>query len=134
MKLSKTLMAIAILLCPLLGFSQNADSLLQEGISLHDQGEFDKAIEKYNQALEQDPNSALIYYEISLSYYSKGDYERSIEYSDLVLDQKVNNNYQIYAYINKASSLDMLGKTKESIKLFHKAIKKTGGHYLLYSW
>jgi tetratricopeptide (TPR) repeat protein len=38
----------------------------------------------------------------------------------------------IQAYLTKGSALDVLGKTKESVKVFEKAIKKTEGHYLLY--
>lgn len=108
----------------------NFETHLQKGIKYHDAGNYDQAIESYNKALELQPNSALIFYEISLSYMSKGDYENTIKYADKVLKQ--NSKYMVQAYINKGSALDLLGKTKASIKLFNKAIKRTEGHYLLY--
>src|SRR5690606_36703391 len=80
--------------------------------------------------LKLDPESALVNYEIALSYFTKGDYKEAIKYSDIVLNQ--NKDYMLHAYITKGSALDMLGETKESIKLFEKAIKKTKGHYMLY--
>ena len=104
--------------------------LIQIGIENHDAGEYDKAISYYKQALEQEPNSSLINYEISFSYFKKGDNEKAIVYCDKVL--KKNDGYILDAYIIKGSALDMQGKTKESIKLFKKAIKKTEANYLLY--
>lgn len=107
----------------------NINVLIKEGIQYHDKGDYKKAIKTYEKALEIDPKSALANYEISLSYFSKKDYEQSIKYSDVVLNQ--NKKYMLQAYMTKGSALDLLGKTKESIKLFKKAIKKTKGHYLL---
>ena len=112
-------------------FSQSTkDDFIKEGIEHHDSGNFDKAIESYKQALALDSKSALIHYEISLSYFSKRDYKEAINYADFVLKQK--DKYMLQAYLTKGSALDMLGKTKKSIKLFEKAIKKEEKHYLLY--
>src|SRR5690606_34592128 len=51
-------------------------------------------------------------------------------HSDVVINQ--NGAHLIEAYMVKGSALDMQGKTKASIKLFEKAIKKSDGHYLLF--
>lgn len=111
--------------------AQNSiEDILEQGIKYHDQGNYDKAIEVYKTALEIDPKSPVVNYEIALSYFKKGDYKKTIEYSDAVLDQK--DGYMREAYLTKGSAMDLLGKTEESIKLFKKAIKKTGEHYLLY--
>ncbi len=127
---------IVLALVLLLVFNQssiaqsNIHNLVKEGVAHHDSGNYDKAIDAYKKALKIDPKSALVNYEIALSYFSKGDYKKAIKYSDAVLKQ--DENYMLEAYITKGSALDVLGKTKESIKLFKKAIKKTKGHYLLY--
>jgi tetratricopeptide (TPR) repeat protein len=106
------------------------EDLVQEGIQYHDNGDYDKAIETYLKALKINPQSTLASYEIALSYFAKGEYQKAIEYSDEILTQ--NKDYMLHAYITKGSALDMLGQTKESIKLFEKAIKKIEPHYLLY--
>jgi tetratricopeptide (TPR) repeat protein len=108
----------------------NIEDFVKEGIEYHNQGDYEKAIDTYKKALKIDPKSTLVNYEIALSYFTKGDYKEAIKYSDAVLEQ--DNDYLLKAYMTKGSALDMLGKTKESIKLFEKAIKKTEKHYLLY--
>jgi len=105
--------------------------LVEEGITYHDSGDFEMAIETYKKALALDPNSTLVSYEISLSFYSNQDYENSIKYSDRVLKNK-DDTYDLKAYHTKGSSLDALGRTKESNKVFKKAIKKYPSNYLLH--
>jgi tetratricopeptide (TPR) repeat protein len=48
---------------------------IDKGIKLHDQGEYEKAIEAYDRVIAEHPNCALAYYEKGLSYMvkSKGD-------------------------------------------------------------
>ncbi|MEK6152584.1 tetratricopeptide repeat protein [Flavobacteriaceae bacterium 3-367] len=106
------------------------EDFVKEGVQHHDNGDYDKAIETYKKALKTHPKSALVHYELSLSYFTKGDYEQAIQHSDVVLKQ--NGDYMLPAYLTKGSALDVLGKTKESIKLLEKAIKKTEGHHLLF--
>tara|TARA_R100000935_G_scaffold15425_1_gene30764 strand:- start:39070 stop:40089 length:1020 start_codon:yes stop_codon:yes gene_type:complete len=108
----------------------SVEDVVREGMQYHDNGEFDKAIETYNKAFKIEPKSMLVNYEIALSYFTKGDYEAAIEYSDVIL--KNDDDFLLQAYVTKGSALDMLGKTKESIKLFEKGIKKLDPHYLIF--
>lgn len=106
------------------------DSLVQIGIEYHDNGEYKKAIEIYQEALKIDPKSALVNYEIAYSYMNLEDYENAIKYSDVVINQK--KEHLLPAYVMKGSALDNMGQTTESIKLFKEAIAALGDHYLLY--
>ena len=108
----------------------NLEKLVQEGVAYHDAGDYDEAIKMYKQALKLDPQSSLANYEMSLTYFSKGEYKKVIKYADAVLKQ--NTDFLLQAYMTKGSALDLLGKTKESIKLFKTAINNHGGHYLLH--
>jgi len=131
MKIKQIGFLLIILFLSTKNFAQSdIENFVKEGIEYHDKGDYEKAIETYEKALTLDPNATLINYEIALSYFSKGDYKEAIRFSDVVLKQ--NKDYMLQAYMTKGSALDMLGETKESIKLFEKAIKKTEGHYLLY--
>lgn len=119
MKLSSILFVIALLIIPSILVAQtDIEKLVMEGIEHHDKGEYDKAIESYKKALKIDPNSPLVNYEIALSYFSNEDYKKAVKYSDAVLDE--GSEYIQQAYVTKGSALDMMGKTKESIKVFEK--------------
>ena len=115
------------------GFAQeDVNSLVKEGIKLHDAREYDKAIAIYKKALKIDPKSSLVNYEIALSYMQNQDYKNAVKYSDKVLKAK-NAKHELAAYMVNGSALDMLGETNKSIKVFKKAIKKYRSHLLYYN-
>ena len=129
--MKKHFLIFGLLLLSTFLYSQiSVDSLVEVGIQYHDNGEFIQAIETYKTALEIEPNSPLVNYEIALTYMYSGDYQNAIKHSDKVI--KRNDKYLLQAYLVKGSCLDYLGKTKESIKLFKKGIKKFGDDHLLY--
>ncbi|WP_298760184.1 tetratricopeptide repeat protein [uncultured Psychroserpens sp.] len=119
------------LLCFNFSFSQDdINDLVKQGITYHDAGDYDKAIATYKEALKIDSKSSLVNYELSLSYFYNKDFKNAIKYSDVVIDN--DKEHVKAAYITKGSSLDNLGKIKESIKLFKKGIKKFKTEGLLY--
>jgi len=129
--MKKQILILGLILISTLIYSQTkVDSLVQIGIQHHDNGQYDKAIETYKTALDIEPNSALINYEIAMTYMYAKDYKNSVKHSDKVIE--INDKFLLQAYITKGSCLDYLGKTKESIKLYKKGIKEFGDHYLLY--
>lgn len=129
--MKKLYLLIGLVLFPFfLSAQTNIDSLIKQGVYYHDAGEYDKAIDLYKQALNINPNSDAANYEIAMTYMYAKDYEKSIQYSDKVIE--LNKNNVLSAYITKGSSLDYLGKTDESIKIFEKALKKFDDNYLLY--
>lgn len=131
MKTTQLAIVLALLFISTQAIAQtNVEDLVIEGIQYHDEGNYDKAIEIYKKALKIDPKSTTVNYEIAFSYFTKGDYKNAIKHSDIVLDQ--NTDHMLPAYITKGSSLDLIGKTQESIELFEKAIKETEPHYLLF--
>jgi len=106
------------------------EEIVRKGIQLHNEGKFDDAILTYNEALTKDKNSSLVNYEMGFTYFAKGEYKTSIKYMDKVI--KKGDHFVKEAYMSKGSSLDLLGKTKEAIKIYEKTIKKYEGDYLLY--
>lgn len=129
--MKKSLLLLLTIVLSYIGFSQNEiDSLVKIGVQYHDNGAYDLAIEKYQEALAIEPKNPLVNYEIGMTYMYKKEYEKALKHCDVVLEQ--NELYILETYITKGSCLDYLGKTKESIKLFKKAIKKYGEHHLLY--
>jgi len=131
--MKRTLSLLSIILIAFMTFAQNSDieSLVQEGMKLHDNGEFEKAIEKYKQALSIDPNSSLVNYEISFSYLQANDYKNAETYSKKVID--LNGENLLAAYITYGSALDMQGKTKKSINAYEEAMKEFDNYLLYYN-
>ncbi|MFO8086597.1 MAG: tetratricopeptide repeat protein [Bacteroidales bacterium] len=122
---------VVFLFLAVFAFSQeSADSLIQLGIQHHDNGQYGEAIKAYQQALDIDDESMIAHYEIALSYMHAEEYKKAIKHSDIVI--KSGGKHALAAYVTKGSSLDYLGKTKKSIKLFKKAINEFGDHYLLH--
>lgn len=116
----------------LLSAQTTVQGWVNAGIAAHDAGKYKKAIKQYKKALKMDPNSGMVHYEMSLSYFSMDKYNKTIEHADLSLkNANGSNELKIPAYITKGSALDNMGYTNESIKMFKKAINETGGHYLL---
>lgn len=125
------LLVLCLLLFAFTCFAKDEiDSLAYEGIKLHDKGEYEKAIEIYKKALAIDPLSPGINYEMAVTYMSLKDYDNVIKHSDIVIAQ--NNQHLMHAYIAKASALDDMGRTKESIQVLEEVIEKFGDYYLLH--
>ncbi len=116
---------------PLFSFGQNTiDSLVSEGISLHDKGEYEKAIATYEKALLLDSLSGTVNYEIALSYMSLKEYEKAIIYVEKIPESDSRDMLQ--GIVLKGSALDMLGRSEESISFFEEMIEKGFEDYLLY--
>lgn len=112
------------------GQSNEIESLVQAGVQHQDKGEYAKAIELYNKALNIDPKSELVNYELAMTYMYSGDNEKAIKHSDVVIKQ--NKELLLPAYIAKGSALSNLGKTKDAIKVFEEALAKFGEHHMVY--
>lgn len=123
-----------LLLIFFIGVTANAqlsvEDLVNQGIEYHDNGDYDKAIETYKMALAIDPESTLVHYEMSYTYLEKKDYEKALEHSRFVIKKKTNNLRE--AYTIYGTTLDILGRTEESIAAYKEGIAVTEPYYLLY--
>ena len=118
-------------------FNANAqepvEGYVNKGVAYHDAGNYDSAIVFYKKALEIEPGSLLANYEISLSYLYQRNYEEAIKHSDFIINSgKANDRYMVTALMNKGSSLDAMGKSKEAVSVFKKALKINDENYLLH--
>ncbi|MEI9919381.1 MAG: tetratricopeptide repeat protein [Bacteroidota bacterium] len=133
---------LSLILCFVLGlaFAQDAEpvkeghdpeSLIKEGIRLHDAGEYDKAIEKYLAAISLDPKNATAYYEAAFSYSSKRDHENSLKMAEKAIEFG-NSDTRRLAIVSKGSTLDEMGRRKESAEFYEKGLKEFPDFYLLW--
>lgn len=65
---------------------EKLSSEISEGIKLHDDGQYEKAIEIYDRAIAQSPNSALFYYEKGFSYMMESQAKSDPNLKDKALE------------------------------------------------
>ncbi|NLI99993.1 MAG: tetratricopeptide repeat protein [Bacteroidales bacterium] len=113
------------------GQSPTLDELIQEGVELHDGGEYEEAIDRYLEALEMDSTSILAIYELSLSYLALKDFDNALEYSTQVIDSE-HEQLSTGAYAVKSEALAELERVNEAIEVLQKGLDIHGDEYLLH--
>lgn len=115
-------------------YAQNkadAEKLVDEGIELHDKGDYDGAIGKYNKALEIDKDNLLALSETALTLNTSGKYDEAIKVSKQAISTHPNEDLS-NVYVTYANSLDYLKKTDEALKIYDEGIQKFPDYYQLY--
>ena len=95
--------------------------VIQQGVGLHDQKDFDGAIAKFNKVLQENPDCTTALYELSLSYYQKNDKTKAMETAYKGSKYRSNDLPLFYQMI--ANVIDDVGKPDEAIKIYFDAIK-----------
>ena len=110
--------------------SESQKRLMDEGIALHDRGDFDGAIAKYEEVLKQNPNSDWAYYEMAFAYQMKGDFKKSLEIAYKGAQYKSDKVAGFYMLIG--NDLDDLGESKKAVEAYRAAIKIEPHNHLIY--
>ncbi|MGB9168742.1 MAG: tetratricopeptide repeat protein [Nitrososphaeraceae archaeon] len=103
--------------------NNEASRLLNKGVDFAEIGKYEKAIEYYDQALDEDPNFAKAFYNkgINLLKLNKNYAEDAIQLFDQALDEDPNYASALYS---KGLSLEVLGKYQEAIKIYDQALEE----------
>lgn len=95
-------------------------TLYQEGVNKYESGNYEGAVEDFNQAIKLDPQNALAYNRRGDAYYRLGDYEQAQADSSQAI---VLNPQDANAYFDRGFAFSALGKYKEAIADYTQAIK-----------
>jgi tetratricopeptide (TPR) repeat protein len=97
-----------------------ASALNNRGVLYDDKGDYDRAIEMFNEAIRLNPRDAITFYNRANSYYNKQDYARSIADDDeaIRLDPKFAD-----AYNDRGDSYDNRGNHDRAIVDYDEAIR-----------
>jgi len=113
---------LIIILAPVSLFAQSGRKQIEEGNKLYVEEKFDAANDKYRDALNEDPLSPVIHYNLgNVSYKKKNfeealkSYEKSLSAEDVLTQSKV--------YYNEGNTLFRMGKLPESILAYKKALE-----------
>ena len=119
---------VLILISPLLvaWLKPNADKI-NAGNRHYKQGEYDRALESYNEVLINLPKSPYIHYNIGNASYQKGDYKKAVEAyteslftDDDALEEKANYNIGNCKY--RQGKLKENTNLQETVQLFREAL------------
>lgn len=105
-------------------------SLIRDGVDLHDSGDYEGALIRYNQALELDPDYTMAMYEIGFTYMAMGENKKAQKWMKKVI--KADGEFVGQAYQVLGSLQDDSGKPKKAIKTYQKAIALYPDDYLLH--
>jgi Tfp pilus assembly protein PilF len=129
---------IAILLLTLsinITFSQKkaeAEKLVDEGIAYHDKGDYDGAINKYNQALELDKDNLVALAEKAFTLNSLKKHEESIIECKRAIEKHPKENSLKAVYVTYGNDLDGLKKTDQAFAIYDEGLKVFPDYYQLY--
>ncbi len=127
----KRITALALLLLTTFAYSQETvEQYVQEGIAYHDAGDYQSAIEAYQHALYLNPNSSLANYEIAMTFSALSEHDSAMKYVNRVIE--LDDGNLLPAFIIKGNTQDALGDPKAALKTYEDALKKLGGHFMLY--
>jgi tetratricopeptide (TPR) repeat protein len=105
-------------------------SKINEGIRLHDQGQYQEAIKLYEEALVANPDNVWALYEIAFSYSQMGNNDLSLDYALRALEY--NSHLIGEISILAANILDNTGKPKQALELYQKAVTYQPDNHMLY--
>ena len=110
--------------------TESQNRLINEGIVLHDRGDFDGAIAKYEEVLKENPDNDWALYEMGYSYQMKKDYRKSLECGYKGVQYKSQRLSRFYVLIG--NDLDELGEGKKAVDVYERGIKLKPDDFLLY--
>lgn len=110
--------------------SAEQEAVLRAGIDLHDKGQFDAAIAKYQEVLAKSPSNVTALFELAYSYLEKKDYDRSFATARTGAEYKSELLPMFYDLM--ASSLDSKGQAEEAVEVYRKGIALVPGASQLY--
>lgn len=92
-----------------------------EAVKLMDSGKIDESIILLNEAIKLDPDNFNFTYELSLAYYFKEDYKRTIEILEKVLNHKEVTDQ---AYQLLGNSYDLIDESSKAFEVYDAGLKK----------
>lgn len=109
----------------------NAKKEVKEGNLLYNEGKFDDALKKYEEAFLGNPDSDIVNFNLGTALYKTDDYEKSLEHfkrslltEDQSLEQKANYNLGNCEYKFGISKEDF--DLKDAVKLLEESLRHYG--------
>jgi tetratricopeptide (TPR) repeat protein len=97
---------------------------VEGGMTLHDRGEYEKAIAWYERMLKKDSADLNTYYEMALSYFELGNYDRTLQCCTRVINKTGSEHLKVKSMNLKANAFAKRGEIEKAIQMLQEAIKQ----------
>ncbi|MBX7220475.1 MAG: tetratricopeptide repeat protein [Blastocatellia bacterium] len=101
--------------------TEQQSKLLLEGKKLHDEGQFELAIAKYEAVLKENADNVTAIYEMAFSYAGKKEYAKSQELALKAAQYKTDILPDVYILVG--NNFDALGDYEKAVKVYQAGIK-----------
>ena len=108
------------------------DSLIDEGVDLHDRGYLEEAVKKYDSALAKDPRNYRANYEKAYTFSELKKYDECIAICKFLLEEHKGNPHNKEVWVTYGSVLDYEHKPDEAIKTYDDGLKEFPDYHLLH--
>jgi Flp pilus assembly protein TadD len=95
--------------------------ILRSGVALHDEGNLEGAIKRYESVLAENPDDVTALYELAYSLFEAKRYEKSLETAYRGAEYKSDALPRFYLLIG--NNLDDMGRPNDAIKVYKEGIK-----------
>ncbi|HXU31278.1 MAG TPA: tetratricopeptide repeat protein [Thermoanaerobaculia bacterium] len=96
---------------------------IREGVTLHEQGDFDGALAKYRQVLAVNPKNVTALYEMSFTFAARKDWRACYETAEKAL--RLESPIRPMIYVTAGSCYDAGGEPKKAISLFKRGLRES---------
>jgi tetratricopeptide (TPR) repeat protein len=96
--------------------------LIVEGVGLHDKGDYDAALAKYQEVLAANAKNAQALYEMTFTLSAKKDWKRCYEMAEAALAG--DTPYRALFYTNAGNCRDGAGDSDKAIALYEKGLRE----------
>ena len=114
---------ICILGLTLHSFSQTQNALIRKGNKLYKEGDFDKSITEYEQAVKIDPKNALANFNFANALFRKEKWEDAEKNFENVIANAPDRAVREKGFYNKGVALTKQKKLEESIDAYKNALR-----------
>lgn len=118
-----TLLIVFFLGVSLNGFSQEENKSIAAGNELYKQGQFDKAVEAYQKALDINPNNQIARYNLAAAKYRLQKFEEAQKDYTLSAEKSTDPSLKSKSVYNEGVALTKQKKLLESIASYKQALR-----------
>lgn len=109
-----------------------AETLVREGIDLHDKGDYEGALRKYDAAIKLDNGNFDAWYEKGYTLYAMDRKKEVVSLSKDMVKQFKGHPGMNQVFMQYGSALDDIGKSKDALDIYDEGIALFPQDYLLY--